>query len=96
MKKAIFSLIIAFSSTQAAYSNPTLNKFNSTSIHPLTTKQLPPKKEQTCQNMWKTDSKGKDTVKFVVGGFIGIRNYNKTGYMKACTEGTLPNNKPIQ
>jgi hypothetical protein len=95
MKKIVFTLIVAFSATQAVYSNPTLNKFSGTSIQPLIAGQLPAKKEETCQNMWKTDSKGKDTIKFVVGGFVGIRNYNKTGYIKACTEGTLPNTKPM-
>lgn len=81
MKKSLFVLTLALFATQAAYCG----------APPAPVKGVQPAKDDaTCQINWEMDSKGKDSVKFVVGGFVGIRTFNKNDYINACKAGTLP------
>ena len=89
MKKDFISMTLAFFATQAAYSAPL------SSVQPAPVKGVQAAKgDATCKSDWTINSKGKDSVSFVVGGFVGISKYNKNGYIKACKDGTLPSVKP--
>lgn len=96
MNKYFFILIISLFSFQSVYSNVIIKPYNKTSIEQKQTEKQPAKDTKTCLNMWKADSKGKDNVKFMIGGFEGLIKYNKNGYLIACKEGTLPALKPTK
>ncbi|MDP3533644.1 MAG: hypothetical protein Q8S31_10210 [Alphaproteobacteria bacterium] len=90
MKKVFIAMTLSFFATQAAYSAPL------SSVQPAPVKGVQAAKDDaTCKSDWTINSKGKDYVKFAVGGFVGVRSFTKDNYIKACKEGTLPATKPM-